>query len=182
MTGRHKPRPPYVKTMTDDAWRNASLADRALHVARSQERENVQEIPRGSNWGAKVQMYLKLAGILGPAPWCAAFVTWCLVEAGADKRKLPRLSASTYFWHEWAVKNNRRSIAPKRGFLGLYNGKSGGHIWFVLNDDNPHATIEGNTNTDGSREGYGVFERKRTRVSMTAFPRWSFVVIDDRLF
>lgn len=172
------PKPAYVKTLTDGAWDGATLAERALHVARSQ--DSVREA--GTNWGPKVSLYLRLAGIFSPAPWCAAFVTWCLVEAGADRKKLPKFAASTYFWYAWANKTGRARTFPERGRVAVQNGAGGGHIWFCLSGADPHRTLEGNTNPGGSREGYGVFERKRHATNMRKHPRWCFIAIGDDLY
>lgn len=182
LKGKHKPRPAYVLTMDDEAWNRASLSERALHVARSQERLDVREIPKGSNWGKVVQMYLKVAGLFSPAPWCAAFVTWCLIESGADRKKLPKNPASTYFWWAWAKERGRLADGPRRGDLFVWNGKSGGHIGFCLNDAGKFRTLEGNTNDDGSREGYEVAELTRRTSDLQRHPRWGFILITDSLY
>lgn len=194
MTWRDIPKPAYVTTMDADAWKQADLAERAIHVARSQQKQGVQEFPKGSNWGPRVSLYLKVAGFVSPAPWCAAFVTWCLVEAGADIKKLPKNPASTLSWWEWARWKDYDRLElesgfgqgqnhkTQRGLLGVQNGKGfAGHIWFCMDDKDPHATLEGNTNKGGSREGYGVFDRLRNLASMQAYPRWAFIRIPNSL-
>lgn len=173
-------KPDYVKTVSAEEWDNLPLSERYLHVARSQDK--VREFPENSNWGPMVKLYLKVAGIFSPAYWCAAFQTWCLIEAGADRKKLPKLAASTYYWYVWAVENKRLTKAPKRGYLSVQNKASGGHIWACLSDGDPHRSLEGNTNPGGSSNGYGVFERKRSIASMKQYPRWGFIIITDDLF
>ena len=185
---RDKPKPSYVTTLDLISWRNASLAERTLHVAASQ--VGVREV--GENWGMKVKMFLASAGILSPAAWCAAFLTWCLLQAGADRKKLPRFAASTYYWYQWAAVNDLIVNRAVRGCFGVQNGAKGGHIWCITKDSERQVvhgnevvhvfeTIEGNTNEGGSREGVGVFRRKRTEESMKAYPRFAFIAIPDSL-
>jgi hypothetical protein len=179
MKGRLKPKPIYVKTMDDATWRNAGLIERAVHVARSQEQMKVREL--SENFGGMVTVYLKVAGWLKPAYWCAAFVYWCLLESGADKKKLWSNPASTYFMWLWASKNGRLVTNRVMGrSVGVYNKASGGHTWFFLNDQGD--TIEGNTNVKGSRNGIGVFERNRSLSEMKGYPRYGCIRITDDLY
>ena len=182
MKGRNKPRPAYVKTLDDYAWHNASLMERALHVAASQ--EGVKEIT--PNWSPVIKAYLAVAGVFSPAPWCAAFVTWCLLEAGADRKKLPKLAASTYYWWEWASKNALLLGRPKARSIFVWNGKAGGHTGFVSqvepNQQDQYTTIEGNTDKAGSREGTKVMRRTRRTLEMVRYPRHGFFAIPDTFF
>lgn len=179
MHWRDIPRPAFVKTLTPDEWRNADLNERFLHVMRSQERLGIREVTE--NWGPAIKAYLAVAGVFGPGPWCAALVTWALVQAGADRKKLPKFAASTYFWWKWANDNELTIAFPVRGSLGVQNGAKGGHIWAILDGNPRFATIEGNTNPGGSREGYGVFERKRSAASMMGHPRRAFIRLPNSL-
>lgn len=136
-----------------------------MHVARSQERANVQEFPKGSNWGPVVKLYLRVAGWRSPAPWCAAFVAWCLIEAGADRKDLPRNLASVRSWIDWAKRTKRITKAPMRGTLFAFPRQGQTHIGFMTRFDvtglGVWFTLEGNTNESGGREGYRVAEKKR---------------------
>jgi len=182
MKGRSKPRPAYVKTLDDHEWRNASLMERALHVAASQ--EGVKEV--STNWSPVIKLYLAVVGLFKPAPWCAAFVTWCLLEAGADRKKLPKFAASTFYWWEWASKNALLLGQPKPRSIFVWNGKDGGHTGFVtgLVQDDPEKfnTLEGNTDVKGSREGTKVMRRVRHRLEMVRYPRHGFFFIPDTFF
>jgi len=169
-------RPHYVLTLTDEAWNACGIAERALHVARSQ--DAVQEFPRGANIGPVVSVYLKLAGILGPAPWCAAFVYWCLIQAGAAKADLPRNPASTLSWLNWALKKGKVTKIPSRGGLFVWNKNGKGHIGFVRAVDLAHksvSTLEGNSNSNGSREGYMVAENTRSIATVTGMVNGGFI-------
>lgn len=179
---KSKPAPGYLKPWAKTDWAEASLAERTLAVLDSQ--VGVAESP--SNWGPKVSLYLRAAGIFSPAPWCAALLTWALLEAGADRKKLPKFAASTYFWWDWARKNKRLITDGKRarrGFFGVWNGKGGGHIFAVTRPQGTYSvmTIEGNTNEAGEREGKYVMRRYRPWSQISAYPRHGWIVIDDSL-
>lgn len=173
-----------VKYLTESDYAALPIRERALHVARSL--DFVRETK--SNDGYWVRLFLKLAGVGIPAPWCAAFVWYCLKKAGFEG-KGPKFPASTYYWFVWA-RDSRRLIQPihkndakarvMRGDLFIWNGKNGGHIGFVLRvlPNGDFQTLEGNTNTAGAREGIGVFERVRTLNELTRHKRWGLIRID----
>lgn len=133
----------------------------------------VQEIPHGSNRGADVERYQGIAGCNPGDPWCAAFVTAMLVDSGADRHQLPKLAASVHGWLDWANVGKHDKLTPQRGNLGvLIHSPTTGHIVFITSVDPIKGTvhtIEGNTNDDGSREGYEVCRRERSISSFKAF-------------
>jgi hypothetical protein len=168
--------------LTEDQWRNASLGERVCHLARADVNRGVREVPRGSNCGPVVSEMLRLAGIFSPAAWCGAAVYCWVIAAGGDRRKLPRFPASTYWWWRWARDSGRLADQPARGRLFVWNGRAGGHIGCCMDGANPTRTIEGNTDDQGSREGWKVAERMRQRSFLQGFPRWGFILIGDDLF
>ena len=169
-----------VSYLSDAEYTALPLSERALHVAASLVGKG--EIPEGSNWGPFVEALLRRAGLSAPAPWCAAFVYWCLLEAGADSRKLWKHPASTYYLWEWAKRTGRlRQTGAARGELFVWNGPGGGHCGLVISNGNAFRTIEGNTNDDGSREGYEVARRDRTVLGLSKYPRWGLIEIDGGL-
>ena len=115
------------------------------------------EEPPGSNDGVRVREYLASAGIHDPEPWCASFVNWGCLQIGK-----PGFGAWTPSWNQpsLAIEKPRRSAWGLVYFPGL---KRYGHIFVVTEvyDNGNIATVEGNTNNDGSREGTGVFRRVR---------------------
>jgi hypothetical protein len=124
------------------------------------------EHPIGSNWGRPVQEYLEAAGIDQPAPWCAAFIEWGL-------QKIGRKGAGAYCpnWNQPSHRIDRPSI----GSLGLVwfpQMKRYGHIFCVkrVTSSRSIETIEGNSNADGSREGFAVVSRVRPVSGQ--FVRW----------
>lgn len=122
-------------------------------------------------------------GMADRAPWCAAFVCACTAIASAETPDLDLAhrptSASCSGLLEWARE-------PKNGCLVFgphdpkYRPLAGdivnflphlSHVGIVAEDyDNAGfiSTIEGNTNGEGSREGDGVY-RKRRAISFPGF-------------
>ncbi len=188
MHWKDKPAPAYLGKWARSKWAEASLKERALYVARSQEEAKVREVT--ANWSPQIRKYLALTGIFSPAPWCAAFVTWCLVEAGADRKKLPALAASTYWWFVWAKQTKRLKVDkrgrpvndPERGDLGGWN-TGAGHIFFVLavDEEKDVATLEGNTDNAGSREGVAVKDRVRSWPQLKRHLLHGYIRITDDL-
>lgn len=172
-----------VSYLTDAQYEALPVKERYLHVANSY----VGQKEVGNNWGPFVSATLKLAGIGSPAPWCAAFVKRCLVEAGW-KLNGPTYSASTYWWWKWG-KDQKRIIIPnskaefklvKRGMLFVWNGAGGGHIGIIVSVDYTNqtfSTIEGNTNAAGSREGDRVARKTRSLSLLKSYPRWGFIEV-----
>jgi hypothetical protein len=160
------------------------LVEQTLKVARKQ--LGVQEEPLGSNWGPQVSQYLLRAGYSRPDFWCAAFVYWCADEA---RRILLGPDAATPFCRtgycpaieDWAERHNLLTMAPEAGDVFLLRGWRADerryrayHTGFVLSvTDGAVATIEGNTNDDGSNNGIGVFTRTRSRKQSLLYVAWS---------
>lgn len=141
-----------------------SLPERALYrAAYAADVLKVVEVPRGSNCGPDVERYLRSVGVEPGEPWCAAFVSCMLLDSGAARASLPEEAASVHGWLDWATRNGFVRTSPARGYAGLIiEGPTTGHMVLVngllLSGVR---TIEGNTNDDGSRDGYGVFRRSR---------------------
>lgn len=141
----------------------------------------VEEV-NGSNCGPRVNEY-KAATWLDPKhgwPWCAAFVCWVVREALASTGvaetktfKRPR-TAGALDLENWSLAqdDSTNTKAPPRGDIipgdiVTFKFNTGGHVGIAVStpDKNGYVTtIEGNTNSAGSREGGGVF-RKRRNVS-----------------
>lgn len=171
------PKPDFVKTLTAIQWKHATLSERFIHVCRSQ--DAVAEFPKGSNTGPIVKLYLLACSIFSPAAWCMAFLTWCLLTAGAKRSNLPTFAASTYYWLEWAKKRGRRSPSPRRGNIGVWNdGLNGGHGFAILSDGSSFRTIEGNSNEGGSREGHEVVDRVRSVAEMKRHKSWAIIDVE----
>lgn len=136
----------------------------ALQIAISQ--LGKAEAPKGSNWGEPVKTYLKAVGITFPAPWCMAFVQWCFKEAG---NPLPHKSGGVM--DVWQHMNFYKTSQPQPGDIMIMNfGNGTGHTGIVeIAGATTVTCIEGNTNDDGSREGYEVARRIRNKSSVLGF-------------
>lgn len=145
-----------------ELWREMDPCERALfRMAYAADVWHVEEEPRGSNSGAEVERVQRLAGTEKGAPWCASIWTAYLIDSGVDRAALPELAASVHGWGEWAAGKGRILDKPARGCAGLiYHSASTGHLVTIASVGRGTVeTISGNTNNDGSREGYGVFRK-----------------------
>lgn len=129
----------------------------------------------GKNDGAEVKTYLAAAGIYVPAPWCAAFVKWCFDSCGVATTS-NAWSPSWFPANRVILSAGKMTATPKAGdVFGLYyaNLKRIGHVGFV---DEWGAemvlTVEGNTNGAGSREGDGVYRKRRLVRQINKVSRW----------
>jgi hypothetical protein len=143
----------------------STLADKVVNIAKSQ--VGYHEGRSNGHWNnkekyAEAMPDLKWVSDQGQ-PWCAVFVSWVAEQAGV-KDKYPR-TASTDVGARW-FKNAKQwseyPAVPAQVFLGT-NGDMY-HTGIVYDFDATYIyTIEGNTNTDGSAEGDGVYLKKRER-------------------
>jgi len=150
------------------------LLKRVLEVAASQ--VGVLEEPAGSNRGPQVDEYLRAVGIepgSGSHAWCAAFVYWCFHQA-AEKLGVAnpavRSAGVLEMWTKAGAAGVKRvsavealaqpSLVQPGCVFVLSTGSGNGHTGLVeWADGDRLATIEGNTNVAGGREGIGVFRR-----------------------
>lgn len=148
------------------------LKDKVLEIAKAE--LGKCEIPKGSNWGPDVQKYLSSVGIGFPASWCMAFVYWCTGGAADTLRLQNPLYRTGGVMNQWYHLNpTMRHHDPLAGDIFIMEFAHGlGHTGFVesVQGDSVH-TIEGNTNEDGSREGYEVARRVRKISSIKGFIR-----------
>lgn len=93
-------------------------------------------------------------------PWCAVFVAWVAMKAGAAEL-YPR-TASVAAAADWWRKAGRWSEYPAIGAQVIFGGNA--HTGIVLAyDATTVTTVEGNTNTSGSPEGDGVYLKVHRR-------------------
>jgi hypothetical protein len=138
---------------------------------------------QGVNRGPRVEMYLKAVGVPAGNPWCASFVSWCLLQAGMTKGQMPINPASVCNWVAWGEKQNIVSTRWELGqrgdlFAWCFKNKWKGHIGFFLEAKKIGPfwfirTIEGNSNEQGSREGDGVVRHGRQKDKTHA--KWRLV-------
>lgn len=182
--------------LTDAEWRAMPIPERALHIARAElslweaEKAELKRLKKWGllekgmessrpNWGPRVQEYLAAVNHGGPAPWCAAFVYYCLKEAGWA----PKNRSSKYFASSCNIllgPHVKQIAAPRRGCLfGWCDGREWrGHIGFVAEVKSIAGvtwirTIEGNSNESGSPEGNQIVMKWRrvTNKMLFAVPK-----------
>ena len=121
----------------------------------------------GANLGKEVAEYLASTG-LGPGyPWCAAFVSWCYQQAQIDAPHSAWVPAYFEKGKMIYLRGKYQRKKPETGdvfCIWYHNLGRPAHIGFIeVWGENWISTVEGNTNEAGSREGIGVFKKRRLR-------------------
>ena len=155
-----------------------TISAKALEIAISQ--LGVRE-KGSSNAGPQVDQYLKSVGLKPGYPWCMAFVYWCYNQAAGSLCFPNFLIRTGGVLHQWIEQQPTRKIIldkvlkrpaivqPGAVFIMDY-GKGTGHTGLVERiQDGLVYTIEGNTNDEGSREGFEVCRRTRKLISIKGF-------------
>lgn len=120
-------------------------------------------------------MFLRSTGLGKGYAWCAAFVTYCHMKNGLPSPQLAPAWAAAWFPEYRLIKNEN---ALPGDVFGIYYVKMKriGHVGFIdeswNNDSNNIITVEGNTNGDGSREGDGVYRKRRSKKQIKSVSRW----------
>lgn len=120
----------------------------------------------GRNDGREVEMYLAQTGFGPGAPWCAAFVAWTFAQCGVDN---PNSAWSpSYFSARTTIYRSGeylKGLIPQKGdVFGIWFNNLGrvAHVGFIHSwGESWVTTVEGNTNDHGSREGDGVYLKRR---------------------
>lgn len=135
----------------------------------------------GKNAGVDVEKYLKCCGMTKGSPWCAAFVSWCVMTARGAAKPPKWCSGSAVSLFQMARAQKAVCVTPVDA--DFKSKVKAGWIWSRAQDDAAAAaarkgvwckghtgivvkvdevgwhTIEGNTNAAGSREGDGVYRK-----------------------
>jgi hypothetical protein len=148
-----------------------TLGKKTVEVAITQ--LGVQEIPKGSNAGPEVEIYLRSVGLGKGYSWCMAFVYWCVQQSSVKTAIKNPLKKTAGVLDQY---NSRPALVvktPQPGDIFIMDlGKGLGHTGIVekVENDLIH-TIEGNTNDEGSREGYEVCRKQRKTKTIKAYLR-----------
>lgn len=134
-----------------------------------------------ANWSPRIKQYLAAAKVKTPAPWCAAYVNWVLQELFGAESLLEQVPLQAYVqsYYDFAKKNDLlvKAVDVKPGDLFLLWFPSlnrYGHIGIVKEMNfkkGRYQTLEGNSNDEGSREGYEVCSNSRIVGSRVVFMR-----------
>lgn len=150
-----------------------TLAQKSLEIAKTF--EGIQESPKGSNSGPEVNKFLARVGLKPGNAWCMAMVYYCVDEAAKQlglPNPLVRTGHVLYQWNNTtARKLPKTSAAVKPGDVFIMKFKGGlGHAGFVeyVKPGIIHS-IDGNSNDEGSREGFEWCRRERPTSSFLGF-------------
>lgn len=156
------------------------LLHAALKIAQAEQAAEVREVRPPMNRGPRVDEYqtrtgLKLKTGADGFAWCACFLYWCFDEAAKKlSRKNPviktagcqdhwnraRLAEISQITGTRATQNPDR-VKPGMIFIMAFGGGAG-HTGIVESVQGGFiTTIEGNSNNQGSRDGFGVFRLTR---------------------
>lgn len=150
-----------------------------LAVNKAMAYRGTTEQPPGSNWGGKVEQFIRFTGYTFPVYWCGCWAAWVVIKLGGAK--IPeriRLGYAPYITADARAGRNGLTAVnagnARAGDIGtMWNGQ---HIVVltgpVRNGKVP--TIEGNTSpgSGGSQaNGGGVYERVRDLSDFDCFAR-----------
>lgn len=122
----------------------------------------------GKNDGQQVEQFLSIVGLKKGEPWCAAFISWLFHEMGRVKPKSG--------WTPDLFPNSKLTKSTFPGnLIGIYfpEKRRIAHVGLIEKvDGNWIVSIEGNTNLKGSREGDGVYRKRRPMKSIHKISDW----------
>ncbi len=122
----------------------------------------------GKNDGESVEAYLKSIQLGKGHAWCGAFLSWVYLKAGLPA---PRIG-----WTPDLFPFRRFTKSPLPGdMFGIYFPvlKRIAHAGMVEKISSDWViSLEGNTNVKGSREGDGVFRKRRHFRTISRFANW----------
>lgn len=129
----------------------------------------------GNNDGERVETYQRSTGTYHVA-WCASFVKWCFDQA--------HVITTITAWSPTAH-NPDNIVWFHLKFLKEPQSGDVGTIWFPSKrriahtfffhrkiNDSIYESVEGNTNGGGSRDGDGVYKRRRSFRATYSITRW----------
>lgn len=130
----------------------------------------------GHNDGKEVEQYLKSVGLGKGYAWCSAFVKWTFDQCGIATT-INAMALSTHRKGHYVYYKGKKYREPMSGdvFTLYYQHlKRIGHTGFFDSEVNSKIfkTVEGNTNSAGSREGDGVYVKYRSYKATYSINRW----------
>lgn len=142
-----------------DVGPSITLAQLTVNFAKQEVGQH--EDPKGSNWGPRVKDYLAVVNVHSPASWCAGFAAFCIDSAAKALGVTLTMRFSASALHMLSLNPTLQIESCEPGCLVVWDhGKGLGHVGICATTDGAIASvISGNTNSDGSREGYEVCEQ-----------------------
>ncbi|WP_442587775.1 peptidoglycan-binding protein [Pedobacter sp. AW31-3R] len=145
------------RNLLEKRWHQQQLVSQRNELLAIATRElGVRELT-GNNDGIRVEAYLACVKLKKGQPWCAAFVSWVYARAGF---KAPRTGWSPALFPATRVTKE----ANPGNVFGVYfsTHQRIAHVGLIKKLDGDWIiSLEGNTNSSGSREGDGVYEKRR---------------------
>jgi hypothetical protein len=149
---------------------SGDLPSKIVSIARS---EVGKVVETGYNTGPGIQKYWDSLNIKnsGGNPYCAAFVSWVVKQAGLESKKLPNTASSQYFL-TWARNNldivtltiNPTSV--KAGDIVVWSKGGGkGHVAIAGTSSDAsgrYSSIDGNSGSGKGDGKEGVFEKNKS--------------------
>ena len=153
-----------------------SLVDTRAEVAAIYKSQVGVRERTGNNDGKDVEKYLKSVGLGKGFAWCAAFVHWCLNQAGV-KNSINAWAPTAHNKKNIVYFNNKFKKEPQQAdVITLYYSNKGriGHTGFFdhMQSENMTANYEGNTNRGKSNEGDGVYLTFRPVKTLYSITSW----------
>lgn len=145
----------------------------------SQKEKGVQERLGHDNRGKEVDVFAQYLDLLG-VPWCACFVAYvihmaCLARQVGDvwyKQGTKSAASCTWLVQHLSLDGRIHDVPTQRVFVFFIPSRTepgkfvhtgfGYGMRYIAGGDITFQTMEGNSNDDGSSEGYEVVQRVRT--------------------
>jgi hypothetical protein len=152
----------------------SNLSLKALEIAK--EYLGVTEHPLGSNKGPEVKKFLNSVGLDEGYSWCAAFLYFCFNDASKKLTVInPLIKTGGVLKHYNETKGVKAAIPQKGDIFIMDFGKGKGHTGLV-DEVNLNAktftTVEGNSDSSGSRTGGSVCKNTRKMNTVKGFIRY----------
>lgn len=126
----------------------------------------------GANRGRQVEQYLASVGFGPGYAWCGAFVSWCYQQVGIRHPKsawVPSYARKQNIVYQRGEFVQQLPKAEDVFMIWFERLRRPAHIGFVDQWKNQWVnTVEGNTNDNGSREGDGVYRKRRLQRQVRA--------------
>ena len=159
--------------------------DKVVEIAKAEAAAKVVEVG-GDNRGPRVEEYQRLVKLQPGSPWCAAFVSWVATQANGTSKALPWCSGSAvtlWFTAQRRLRGTEHVALPSEhakvqpGWIWVRSTDAAavlrvrnrqwtrGHCGVVCSmvpsssDVDTFRTVEGNTNSAGSRNGGAVLAK-----------------------
>jgi hypothetical protein len=153
----------------DEPDRNLLDRKKLIDIAESQ--LGIKE-KTGNNDGTQIEGYLKTVNLGKGNPYCAAYISWIFWKAGYDQ---PRTGWSPALFPSSRLVNEASGTYLPGNLIAIYfpSLKRIAHVGMIAYRKNDWIiSLEANTNLEGSREGDGVYKKRRPLRTIYRFSDW----------